>query len=125
MDQCREEKSSLEQRMEVLEEFRGRCSRLQLEVERQRSQAQQYANRLEGKSREIERLTTALRNVDDDVKQERERQDVLIARLRASVCFNRIFIFRVIPIGFFLGTADRGDLGSETPRSGQTAQNGT
>ncbi|KAH9995497.1 hypothetical protein BJV77DRAFT_222342 [Russula vinacea] len=84
MDQCREEKSSLEQRMEVLEEFRGRCSRLQLEVERQRSQAQQYANRLEGKSREIERLTTALRNVDDDVKQERERQDVLIARLRAS-----------------------------------------
>jgi chromosome segregation ATPase len=84
----------------VLEEFRGRCSGLQLEVEQQRSQAQVYADRLEDKSREIERLTEALRNVDDDVKQERERKDVLIARLRASVCFNRICIFHVMPIVF-------------------------
>ncbi|KAF8475173.1 hypothetical protein DFH94DRAFT_114831 [Russula ochroleuca] len=84
MDQCRNEKSSLQRRIAVLEEFRGRCSGLQLEVEQQRSQAQVYADRLEDKSREIERLTEALRNVDDDVKQERERKDVLIARLRAS-----------------------------------------
>jgi hypothetical protein len=43
-------------------------------------------------------LVVALRTADDEASQERERQHVLIARLRASVRLNRICVFRAILI---------------------------
>jgi hypothetical protein len=120
---------SMEQRINVLDEARSRkdeaYSRLLQEAEKERSQARQYADKLEDNTREIQRLTVALRNADDEAKREQERQHVLVSRLRASVCFNRIYTFRVMPIGvldFFWGTAGFRNLGNEIPWSGQTAQ---
>jgi hypothetical protein len=118
--------------MEEINEARSRldekCSRLLLEAKEERSQARQYAERLENKTREIQKLTVALRNADDEAEQERERQRILVSRLRASVCFNRICIFRVMPIGLLkiLGTAGGlRNLGDEISCSSQTAQTGT
>jgi chromosome segregation ATPase len=85
--------TNLEQRMDALDD---RCSRLDLEVEKERNQAQQYLGVIEDKTREIDKLTVALRTVDDEASQEQERQHVLIARLRASVRSNRICDFRVM-----------------------------
>jgi chromosome segregation ATPase len=76
--------SGFEERMDALD---NRHSRLQLEVEKERNQAQQYLAVIEDKTREIDRLTVALRTADDEASQEQERQHVLIARLRASVRF--------------------------------------
>ncbi len=85
--------SSIEKRMEALEKT---SSGHQLEVEKERNRAQQYLAVVEDKTQETVRLTTALRTADEEAKEERKRQHVLIARLRASVRFNRISIFRVI-----------------------------
>lgn len=87
--------TNLEQRMDALDD---RCSRLGLEVERERDRAQQYLGVIEDKTREIDKLTVALRTADDEASQERERQHVIIARLRASVRLNRICVFRLMLI---------------------------
>jgi chromosome segregation ATPase len=76
--------SSLEQHIDVLD---NRHSRLLLEVEEERKQAQQYLAEIEDKEREIDKLKVALRTADDEASQEQERQNVIIARLRASVRF--------------------------------------
>jgi len=77
--------SSLEQRLDTQD---NTCSRLRLEVGRERDQAQQYLAVIEDQTREIDKLVVALRTADDEASQERERQHVLIARLRASVRLN-------------------------------------
>lgn len=74
--------SSLGQNVESLN---NTCSRLLLEAEKERNQAQQYFAVIAGQTREIDNLVVALRTADDEASQERERQHVLIARLRASV----------------------------------------
>jgi chromosome segregation ATPase len=76
--------SSLEQRMDAMD---NRCSRLEREVEKERNQTQQYLSVIEDQTRELDKLRVALRTVEDEASQERERQHVLIARLRASVRF--------------------------------------
>jgi hypothetical protein len=43
-------------------------------------------DKLDDKTREIERLTMALRDAEDERDRDRDRQQVLVARLRASVC---------------------------------------
>lgn len=80
--------SRLEQRMEDLEMLKNTRSGLLLEVEKERNRAQQYLAVVEDKTREIDKLIVALRNAQDEAEEEREQQHVLIARLRASVCFN-------------------------------------
>ena len=75
--------SSFEQRMAGFDE---ECSRLLLEIENERDRVQQYMDKLDDKAREIERLTMALRDAEDEKEREQERQQVLVARLRASVC---------------------------------------
>jgi chromosome segregation ATPase len=75
--------SSFEQRVRLLGDT---CTRLSLQVENERDRVQQYMNKLDDKTLEIEKLTMALRDADDEKERERERQQVLIARLRASVC---------------------------------------
>ena len=87
-----------------------RCSKLSLETKR-------IADILEDKTRETEMLTVALRKAQDGAEEERESQRVLVARLRASVCFSRICILPMMPIALlcFLGTADLDNLGYETP----------
>jgi septal ring factor EnvC (AmiA/AmiB activator) len=87
--------SSLEQRMEDLEMLKNTRSGLLLEVEKERNRAQQYLAVVEDKTREIDKLIVALRTAQDEAEEERERQYVLIARLRASVCFNRTRVFRI------------------------------
>ncbi|KAH9995439.1 hypothetical protein BJV74DRAFT_830097 [Russula compacta] len=72
--------SNFEQRNKVLDET---CSRLLQEIETKRGQAQQYFNESEDKTREIDTLTTALRDADEKFEQEQESQNALIARLRA------------------------------------------
>lgn len=81
-DNLRARFSSLEQRMDNLGDT---CSRLLLEAEEERNQAQQHFAVIDDQKREIEKLAVALRTADDEASQERERQHVLIARLRASV----------------------------------------
>ena len=92
---CRAKITNLEQRMDAVDD---RCSRLGLEVERERDRAQQYLGVIEDKTREMDKLTVALRTADDEASQERERQHVIIARLRASVRLNRICVFRLMLI---------------------------
>lgn len=75
--------SGFEQRMRVLDDTR---SMLLLEVETERGRVRQYMDKLEDKSQEVEKLTMALRDADDEKECEREYQQCLIARLRASVC---------------------------------------
>jgi hypothetical protein len=75
--------SGFEQRMRVLDETR---SMLQLEVETERERVQQYMDKLEDKSQEVEKLTMALRDANDEKEHERDLQQCLVARLRASVC---------------------------------------
>jgi len=67
--------------------FEETCSRLLLEIENERDRGQQYMDKLDDKTREIERLTMALRDAEDeqDRDRDRDRQLVLVARLRASV----------------------------------------
>lgn len=79
----RDKMSGFEQRMRVLDDT---CSRLLLEVETERDRVKQYMDKLRDKSQEIEKLTMALREADDEKEREREHQQGLIARLRASVC---------------------------------------
>jgi hypothetical protein len=74
--------SSLGQSVESLD---NTCSRLLLEAEKERNQAKQYLAVVASQTREIDNLVVALRTADDEASQERERQHVLIARLRASV----------------------------------------
>ena len=78
-----EKVSTFERRMTGLDE---RYTRLSLEIENERDRVQQYMDKLDDKTREVERLTMALRDADDEKERERERQQVLVARLRASVC---------------------------------------
>jgi len=66
--------------------FDETCSRLLLEIENERDRGQQYMDKLDDKTREIERLTMALRDAEDEQERKRDRQQVLVARLRASVC---------------------------------------
>jgi hypothetical protein len=88
--------SSLEQRMDAMDNM---CSRLEREAEKERNQTQQYLSVIEDQTRELDKLRVALRTVEDEASQERERQHVLIARLRASVRFyNRFCVFRVMLI---------------------------
>jgi hypothetical protein len=87
--------TNLEQRTDALDD---RCSRLGLEVERERDRAQQYLAVVEDRTREIDKLTVALHTADDEASQEREQQHVIIARLRASVRSNRICVFRLMLI---------------------------
>jgi len=75
--------SGFEQRMRALDQY---CSRLRLDVESERVRVQQYMNKTEDQRLKIEELTMALRDANDKREQEREREHVLIARLRASVC---------------------------------------
>jgi cell division FtsZ-interacting protein ZapD len=74
--------SSYQQRLGVVDIL---SSNLLVEVDRERNRAQQYLAVIEDKTREIDKLAVALRTADDEASQERERQHVLIARLRASV----------------------------------------
>ena len=62
------------------------CSRLLLEIKNECDRVQQYMDKLDDKTREIEKLTMALRDAEDEKEQEWDRQQVLVARLRASVC---------------------------------------
>jgi len=78
-----EKMSHLEQRMTGFDET---YSRLLLEINNERDRVQRYMDKLDNKIREIERLTMALRDAEDQKERERERQQVLVARLRASVC---------------------------------------
>lgn len=78
-----EKMSNFERRMTGFDEL---CSRLQLEIENERDRAQQCMDKLDDKTREIERLTMALRDAEDERDRDRDRQQVLVARLRASVC---------------------------------------
>ena len=60
---------------------------------------------LDDKTREIEKLTMALRDAEDEKEREWERQLVLVARLRASVCptncrFGAALIDRVAYTGY-------------------------
>ena len=61
-------------------------SRLSLEIESERDRVQQYMDKLDDKTREVERLTMALRDAEDEKDRDQDRQQVLVARLRASVC---------------------------------------
>jgi predicted RNase H-like nuclease (RuvC/YqgF family) len=118
--------SSLEQRLDAVD---NTSSRLLLEVERERNRAQQYLAVIEDKTREIDKLTVALRTADDEASQEREQQQlqhVLIARLRASVRLNRICVFRVMLIVLmtnFLVTFGLNS-GNQTTCPDQAAPNG-
>lgn len=85
-ENARAQISILEQRQDALE---NECSRLALEVEKKHNQAQQYLAVIEDKTREIDKLTVALDTAGDEASQERKQQNVLIARLRASVRLNR------------------------------------
>lgn len=94
LDHIEAELTSIRQRCVVVDKM---SSRLQRALEDQRIQLGDYLVAIEHKTREIEhkteeidRLTVALRTADDEASQERERQHVLIARLRASVSLNRI-----------------------------------
>jgi len=78
-----EKMSNFERRMTGFDEM---CSRLLLEIENERDRVQQYMDKLDDKTREIEKLTLALRDAEDEKERERDRQQVLVARLRASVC---------------------------------------
>jgi len=78
-----EKMSNFERRMTGFDEM---CSRLLLEIENERDRGQQYMDKLDDKTREIEKLTMALRDAEDEKERERDRQQVLVARLRASVC---------------------------------------
>ncbi|KAI0285770.1 hypothetical protein BGY98DRAFT_1092621 [Russula aff. rugulosa BPL654] len=73
--------SCFRQRLDVADNM---SSRLRLEVEKERNQGQQYLAVIKDKTREIDKLMVALRTADDEASQERDRQHVLIARLRAS-----------------------------------------
>jgi len=75
--------SSFERRMTGFDEM---CSRLLLEIENERDRVQQYMDKLDEKTWEIEKLTMALRDAEDEKDRDRDRQQVLVARLRASVC---------------------------------------
>jgi len=55
-------------------------SRLLLGIENERNRGQKYMDKFDDKTREVERLTMALCDAE-----ERERQQVLVAHLRASV----------------------------------------
>jgi hypothetical protein len=110
------------QRLDALD---NTCSRLLLEVEEERSQTQQYIAVIEDQRREIDKLAVTLRTADDEASQERERQHVLIARLRASVRFNRICVLRVMPIVLTnLLIAVGLNLGYQTTCPDQAAPNG-
>jgi len=75
--------SNFEQRITGFDET---CSRLLLEIENERDRVQQYMDKLDDKTREVERLTMVLHDAEDEKERERDRQQVLVARLRASVC---------------------------------------
>lgn len=85
--------SDYRQRLDAAENM---SSRLQLELEDERNLEQQYLAVIEDKIREIDKLMAALRTAEDEASQERERQHVINARLRASVRLNRICVFRVM-----------------------------
>jgi chromosome segregation ATPase len=107
--------SSLEDQFSSLEDqfssrwdaLDNRCSRLEQELEKERNQGQRYLTVMEGQTREIDKLTVALRTVNDESSQEQARQHVVIARLRASVRLNRIFVFfhvmLIVLTNLFLG----------------------
>lgn len=82
--------SNFEQRNKVLDET---CSRLLQEVETERGKAQQYFNELEDKTREIDTLTVALHDADEEFEQKQESQKTLITRLRALVRFSQLTAF--------------------------------
>jgi hypothetical protein len=114
--------SSLVQRLDAVDKT---SSRLLLEVERERNRAQQYLAVIGDKTRETDNLVVALRTADDEASQERERQHVLIARLRASVRLNRICVFRVILIVLTNFPVTVGlNLGNQTTCPDQAAPNG-
>jgi len=62
------------------------CSRLLLEIKNECDRVQQYMDKLDDKTWEIEKLTMALCDAEDEKEWERDRQQVLVARLQASVC---------------------------------------
>ena len=74
--------SNLEQRMTGFDET---YSRPLLEINNERDRVQRYMDQLDDEI-QIDRLTMALRDAEDQKERERERQQVLVARLRASVC---------------------------------------
>jgi hypothetical protein len=94
-DVFRAQISSFRQRLDAVDNM---SSILRLEVEKERDRGQQYLAVIQDKTREIDKLMLARRTADDEASQERERQHVLIARLRASVCLNRICVFVVMLI---------------------------
>lgn len=114
--------SSFRQRLDAVDNM---SSRLRLEVEKERKQGQQYLAVIKDKTREIDKLMVALRTADDEASQERDRQHVLIARLRASVRLNRIRVFRVmlIVLSIFFGHCWL-NLGDQTTCPDQAAPNG-
>lgn len=121
-DDLRARVSSLEQRLDAMD---NRCSKLELAVEKKGNQIQQYLAVIEDKTREIDKLTVAIRTTDDEASRERERQHVQIARLRASVRLNRIYFFCVMLIiltNFWV--TDGLNLGDQTACPDQAAPNG-
>jgi len=80
--------SRLEQRVDTMD---NTCSRFEREAEKERNQTQQYLTVIEDQTRELDKLGVALRTANDEASQERERQNVLIARLRSSVRLNSNF----------------------------------
>ena len=75
--------SVFERRMRTLDQY---CSRLRLVIESERDRVQQNMNKIEDQCLKIDELTMALRGANDERELERERTNVLVARLRASVC---------------------------------------
>jgi len=60
-------------------------SRLLPEIKNERDRVQRYVDVLDDKTREMERLTTTLRDAEDEKQRSRGSQEVLVIRLRASV----------------------------------------
>jgi len=73
-----EKMSTFERRMTGLDET---CSRLSLEIENERNQVQQYMDKLDDKTREVERLTMALRDAEDEKDRDQDRQQASARRL--------------------------------------------
>jgi chromosome segregation ATPase len=87
LDRCEElqnDVASLQQRTNLLDQT---CAALHLEIKQERDRGQQYFNSSEDKNREIAELRMALREINDENQRERQRHHVVLARLRASVCF--------------------------------------
>jgi len=80
-DSLQDQLFSLDQRLKALDETH---SRLQIQVERENGRAEEYLLSLEDKLQVIERLTAAAHDANDEIKRERERHHVVVARFRAS-----------------------------------------